>query len=336
MTSRKWAGLVFPVTLVVGVPSLARATAPPDGFVLLETITVPTDGSSVASTHILQAGVTYKIRALGLFSIGGAGYGYGDAEYAFDGLNGAGNVSDTNIPPEVDLGIAINDTVNDIPKFPSWGSFNPSHLYTIDFVGLGAPLSLNYHDSLYPDNAFPATVEIFAPAGATPPGFVLLETITVPTDGSSVASTHILQVGTTYKVRALGLWVVGGAGYGYADAEYAFDALNGAGNVSDTNIPPEVDLGIAINDTVNDIPKFPSWGSFNPSHVYTIDFVGLGAPISLNYHDSLYPDNGFAATVEIYAPAETAPVAAVPTLTTWAQIILFGLLVASALWALRR
>jgi hypothetical protein len=160
MTSRKWAGLVFPVTLVVGVPSLARATAPPDGFVLLETITVPTDGSSVASTHILQAGVTYKIRALGLFSIGGAGYGYGDAEYAFDGLNGAGNVSDTNIPPEVDLGIAINDTVNDIPKFPSWGSFNPSHVYTIDFAGLGAPISLNYHDSLYPDNAFPATVEI--------------------------------------------------------------------------------------------------------------------------------------------------------------------------------
>ena len=168
MTSRKWAGLVFPVTLVVGVPSLARATAPPDGFVLLETITVPTDGSSVASTHILQAGVTYKIRALGLFSIGGAGYGYGDAEYAFDGLNGAGNVSDTNVPPEVDLGIAINDTINDIPKFPSWGGFNPSHLYTIDFVGLGAPISLNYHDSLYPDNGFAATVEIYAPAETAP------------------------------------------------------------------------------------------------------------------------------------------------------------------------
>ena len=45
---------------------------------------------------------------------------------------------------------------------------------------------------------------------------------------------------------------------------------------------------------------------------------------------------GLPATVEIYAPAETAPVAAVPTLTTWTQIILFGLLVASALWALRR
>src|SRR5262245_40837208 len=169
MTSRKGPSRVFLATALVGVAALAGAATPPTGYVLLETITVPFDGGSVTSTTSLQTGVTYKIRALGLFSIGGAGYGFGDAEYAFDTLNGGGNVSDTNIPPEVDLGIGINDTINDIPKFPSWGSFNPSHVYTVDFVGLGAPISLNYHDSLYPDNAFSANVEIFAPVTAAPP-----------------------------------------------------------------------------------------------------------------------------------------------------------------------
>ena len=332
MTSRRWVRLVFPVSLFAVSPALAGATTPPTGFVLLETINVPSDGSPVASTVSLQAGVTYKIRALGVFVIGGAGFGYGDAEYAFDAQNG--NVSDTNVPPSVDLGIGINDTADDIPKFPSWGSFNPSHEYTIEFVGLGAPISLNYHDSLYADNALSATVEIFAPATTPPQGFVLLETITVPADGSPVVSTHSLQPGVTYKVRALGTFVIGGAGFGYGDAEYAFDAQNG--NVSDSNLPPSVDLGIAINDTANDIPKFPSWGGFDPSHVYTIDFVGLGAPISLNYHDSVYSDNAFSATVEIFAPAGAPPVAAVPTLTTWAQIILFGLLLAGGLSVLRR
>lgn len=331
MTSRRWTGLVFLVMITVGLPAFAGATTPPQGYFLLETIAVPSDGSSVVSTHTLQAGTAYKIRASGIFVIGGAGYGYGDAEYAFNEQNG--NVSDTNVPPEVDLGIAIDDTVNDIPKFPSWGSFNPSHEYTIDFAGAGAPVSLNYHDSLYTDNGFSATVEIFAPGSPPPDNFVLLETITVPSDGSSIVSIHSLEAGTPYKIRASGIFVIGGAGYGYGDAEYAFNEQNG--NVSDTNVPPEVDLGIAINDTVLDIPKFPSWGSFNPSHVYTIDFVGLGAPIRLNYHDSLYVDNAFPATVEIFGPA-AAPVAPVPTLTRWAQIILFGLLVASGVWILRR
>lgn len=51
-----------------------------------------------------------------------------------------------------------------------------------------------------------------------------------------------------------------------------------------------VDLGIAIDDTVNDLDKPPSWGRYDPSHVYTIDIVGLGAPASFNFHDAFYPD----------------------------------------------
>lgn len=43
------------------------------GYALQETITVPVDGSSVASTTILGAGMLYEIKASGTFFVGGAG-----------------------------------------------------------------------------------------------------------------------------------------------------------------------------------------------------------------------------------------------------------------------
>lgn len=72
MTSRKWVGPVFLVIIVAAVPAFGDATTPPVGFVLLD------DHGAArrelrASTHSLQAGVTERVRALGLFVIGEAG-----------------------------------------------------------------------------------------------------------------------------------------------------------------------------------------------------------------------------------------------------------------------
>ena len=78
--------------LVVGEPAAAaepeadgggRAAAP--AGTLLETITVPVDGSTTVSTTALDADTHYTLLATGEFRIGGPGFG--DAEYAYSGTN---------------------------------------------------------------------------------------------------------------------------------------------------------------------------------------------------------------------------------------------------------
>ncbi len=155
------------LTFLLGA-GLAEATAHPPGYVLQETIVVPVDGSVVLSGTTLTPGVTYKVRASGTFSVGGPGDGRGDAEYAnfsnppgsLQDVCGAGSTGE-------DLGIGVNDTVNDSRKLPAWGVYNPTHEYTVDMPGTGGRLQLNYHDCVYPDNSGTLTVEIFGPAGLT-------------------------------------------------------------------------------------------------------------------------------------------------------------------------
>ncbi len=178
MANMTWAGAVLWVPLVIGVPSLARATTPPPGFVLQETITLTTalttEGAAQVSSTSLISGVTYKIRTSGIFSIAGPDPSvcpFADAEFArFDsgGGNGCGIFQDS--AQGVDLGVAINDSVLDASKFPTWGPYTTSHEYTIDFVGAGGPISLTYHDlsGAYGDNSGSLTVEIFAPATPVP------------------------------------------------------------------------------------------------------------------------------------------------------------------------
>ena len=157
----------FLLALLLGA-GRAEATTHPPGYVLVETIVVPVDGSVVSSATTLAAGVTYKVRASGTFSVGGPGDGRGDAEYAnfsnppgsLQDVCGAGTAGE-------DLGIGVNDTVNDSRKSPGWGAYDPTHEYTVDAPGTGARLQLNYHDCLYSDNSGSLTVEIFSPAGLT-------------------------------------------------------------------------------------------------------------------------------------------------------------------------
>jgi hypothetical protein len=132
-------------------------------FAPVETLVVPTNGSSATSVMTLESGALYKIRASGTFHIGGGGDSTGDAEYADFGeipTSVIDNCGDST--SGVDLGLGINDAVNDSLKSPKWGPFSADHVYTVDFVGLGAPVTLNYHDCNYEDNVGFLTVEILA------------------------------------------------------------------------------------------------------------------------------------------------------------------------------
>ncbi len=112
------------------------------------------------SLTTLQNGVTYKIRGCGTVALANDGRpDDGDAEYQFEPT--PDHMPANNVPPNcVDVGIGINDTVNDASKFPSWGAFSPTHNYTINFIGLGAPIGLDFHDC-FGDNVGSLTVLIF-------------------------------------------------------------------------------------------------------------------------------------------------------------------------------
>lgn len=127
------------------------------------------------------------------------------------------------------------------------------------------------------------------------PPSLSLETISVPTNGSVVTSTTTLQSGVSYQLRASGTFTAGGPCTS-ADADYYlcttatdFYSCNGE----------SWDMGIGINSSGNTTTKSPSWGPYNSSHIYTINFVGQGAPITFRYHDCSVADNSGSLTVEI-------------------------------------
>jgi hypothetical protein len=136
------------------------AALPDAGPVLLETLTIPCDGTTVVSSTVLTNGVTFTLRASGTCTVANNVPGpdvLGDAEF-FD--------TDFSNPQDsfagTDLGIAIDDDVLDDPKSPKWGSFDISHIYSIDFIGSGSTISLNFHDPNFSNNSGDLTVEIFS------------------------------------------------------------------------------------------------------------------------------------------------------------------------------
>ena len=138
-----------------------------------------------------------------------------------------------------------------------------------------------------------------------------METVTVPCSGAPALSTTSLQAGVTYVLRASGTCTIA-----YvrplapdADAEYAFQPSD-PGNLGwVTDIcpgPSGYELGIGIDDATFDGTKTPKWGAYSPTHVYTIGFLGKGAPISVNYHDCVHRDNIGSLQVAIICPGASS------------------------------
>jgi choice-of-anchor C domain-containing protein len=137
----------------------------------------------------------------------------------------------------------------------------------------------------------------------TPAGYHSVERIAVPTDGASVVTQTTLELGRAYKLRAWGTCQSGGTGDGLSDPEFS-DFSSPTKSVFDTC--NNVDTGIAIN-AVGATPKQTRWGTECESHAYTLDVVGQGAPLNLNYHDCALGDNHGTLNVDVFASSSNCP-----------------------------
>lgn len=156
---------------LVATATPAAAQPPPPGYELVETVPltsiVAVEGGTIPSSIVLQAGVTYKLRASGTVRLNTSPGGWTlDAEYFWQGVN-PGVFYDEN--GTFDAGVAINAPYTGLGLVvpPNWGPYNSStHTYQVDFVGLGAPITFNVWDSAgaYGDNSSSdLQVQIFAP-----------------------------------------------------------------------------------------------------------------------------------------------------------------------------
>lgn len=128
----------------------------------IEVVFVPSDGSVVSSRTSLASGVTYVLEVAGTLRISGApDFRSGDAEY-FTGFQG----EPQNCALGDELGIVVNPAAVGaspcLPGSPLWGAFNPSHRYSRNFTGTGAPVKFNLSDNFYPDNSGGLVVAILA------------------------------------------------------------------------------------------------------------------------------------------------------------------------------
>jgi hypothetical protein len=137
------------------VPADSAPDAPPH---VIESVSVPGLGTSVSSTMTLAAGVTYRLRASGIYTIGGGTDGLGDAEF-WDFAGGEKDLCDDAF---TDAGLAIDDPIVDGAKAPKWGGYRIDHVYESDFVGKGAPISATIHDVSPGNNSGSLMLEILA------------------------------------------------------------------------------------------------------------------------------------------------------------------------------
>ncbi len=153
-----------------------------------------------------------------------------------------------------------------------------------------------------------------------------LETVTVPSTGTTVYSTNLLQSGKSYLLVASGTYVywpsnpaglydaiANPGGAGIADAEYALRppasstpyAYNpypySAWIYGEDAYPPGLEAALDIVVDGNDV----YWGSANPNHNYYYIYVGTGAAASFRIFDDFYGDNSGSLTVKIYPPVDS-------------------------------
>ena len=128
------------------------------------------------------------------------------------------------------------------------------------------------------------------PSGTTP---IFVETITVPSDGSSVSSACSLESGATYLLEASGTFTYNSAG-DWADAEWYLK--NGVVVKGDTEGSKPYVLDISIDGYLIN----RDWGDYNALHVYTMLLDGTGSKIDFSIYDSYSGDNLGSLTVDIY------------------------------------
>ena len=143
--------------------------------------------------------------------------------------------------------------------------------------------------------------------GIAPAQAALVDSFALPYTSATVTSTAVLANGTPYTIEVSGTFQIGCAADCPADAEYY---LFGGLPYNNTGLSNTDGVGTDVGARINGMSI--DWGVYNPSHVYSILFVGLGSTIDMDYLDSNYPDNrGNFLSVNIYSDS-TIPAVPVP------------------------
>lgn len=128
-------------------------------------------------------------------------------------------------------------------------------------------------------------------------GCRLVDTVHVPSDGSTVSSSVSLETGKPYSFKASGTFTYNNAG-DWADAEwYLKNSVIVKGDTEGSQ-PYVLDIsvdGYSINR---------DWGDYSAEHIYYLQFTGTGSSADFSIYDSYYPDNSGSLTVEIYECCE--------------------------------
>jgi len=134
----------------------------------------------------------------------------------------------------------------------------------------------------------------------------LIDTIIILSDGSVVNSNITLEDGSQYLLEASGTyfyWPSCSVGGGcIADAKYSlrpegsFNPGPGPKWISGDDLPSPWTNYLEV--LVNDTPV--AWGIYNSSHIYSINYTGIGSTISFKILDDYYSDNSGSITVKIY------------------------------------
>lgn len=135
-------------------------------------------------------------------------------------------------------------------------------------------------------------------AGLPDAAHVLVDTTTVPTDGSTVHSKAMLEAGVSYIVLASGTFIFAGSNE-LADSEYF--SINGSAGPKDIDTSNSLDFGVAIDTPNIGLAKTPAhWGAYNADSIYSTELVGSGATISVTLFDCCYSDNIGTLQLQIF------------------------------------
>lgn len=287
LTNRmRWAlALMVIVAMIAGQSSVASAQGSiPPGNVLLETVSVPANGTTVVSQSVLANGITYYLKASGTVTVDCCA-GQGDAEwFQFPGGSVASSCGTT---PDVDAGIGVDDPVEDPSKSPNWGAFNAAHVYVVSFVGKGATIALDYHDCFYHDNAGSLTVEIYGPA----------KVLTVTKLGTGSGTVTSAPAGVNCGADCTGEYAVGTvvALTPTADAVSVFTGWSGActgtgacnvtmdaNKVVRATFKPKVDLVAGMTESAD-----PAQVGANLTYNVTVRNLGPGNATAVTVTDTL-------------------------------------------------
>lgn len=153
------------VAVLAGPAAAMAQLADLPGHALVQTLAVPTNGSTVWS-QALAVGVEHQLVAYGSFNIGGF---QADAEYIWNGfIPGTYDHCVFGGLAVCDYGIAVNDSSVGGFKGIAWGAYRNDHTYLQSWVGAGEALRLSFHDDNFADNFSSLGVQIFAPAVPEP------------------------------------------------------------------------------------------------------------------------------------------------------------------------